>query len=74
MAIVVVARRHARVLRVLAFACFGLVPIAALLLARVSPGLLQAALLVASGSALAGAFVERWLFFAQARHMVTLYY
>ena len=23
---------------------------------------------------LAGAFVERWLFFAQARHMVTLYY
>jgi DMSO reductase anchor subunit len=25
-------------------------------------------------AALAGAFVERWLFFAQARHVVTLYY
>jgi DMSO reductase anchor subunit len=25
-------------------------------------------------SALAGTFIERWLFFAQARHLVTLYY
>jgi DMSO reductase anchor subunit len=24
--------------------------------------------------ALAGAFVERWLFFAEAKHLVTLYY
>ena len=24
--------------------------------------------------ALAGALLERWLFFAQARHLVTLYY
>ena len=31
-------------------------------------------LLAAAVSALAGAFVERWLFFAQARHLVTLYY
>ena len=24
--------------------------------------------------AIAGAFVERWLFFAEAKHLVTLYY
>ena len=29
---------------------------------------------LAAASALAGAFVERWLFFAEARHLVTLYY
>ena len=29
---------------------------------------------LAAISALAGAFVERWLFFAEAKHMVTLYY
>ena len=34
-----------------------------------APWLLGAAL-----SAMAGALVERWLFFAQARHLVTLYY
>jgi DMSO reductase anchor subunit len=30
--------------------------------------------MLATLSVLAGAFVERWLFFAQARHLVTLYY
>ena len=29
---------------------------------------------LAALSALAGAFVERWLFFAEAKHLVTLYY
>ena len=29
---------------------------------------------LAALSVLLGAFVERWLFFAQARHLVTLYY
>ena len=33
-----------------------------------------ALLVPAAVSAVAGAFVERWLFFAQARHLVTLYY
>jgi DMSO reductase anchor subunit len=31
-------------------------------------------LAISSLSALAGALVERWLFFAEARHLVTLYY
>jgi DMSO reductase anchor subunit len=35
---------------------------------------LAALLAVASASALLGALVERWLFFAEARHLVTLYY
>ena len=39
------------------------------------PGIAPAAWLwIAAIAALAGAFVERWLFFAQARHIVALYY
>jgi sulfite dehydrogenase (quinone) subunit SoeC len=70
----VLARRHARRLRGLALLLIAAVPMACLLLA-VIVGPLQALLCsVAALSALAGAFVERWLFFAQARHLVTLYY
>jgi len=29
---------------------------------------------VATVASIAGAFVERWLFFAQAKHLVMLYY
>ncbi|GAB1406756.1 dimethyl sulfoxide reductase anchor subunit [Thermomonas brevis] len=68
-----VARRHARTLRIAAALLFAVVP--ALCLAW-SLGAAPAAWLqpVSIGSALAGAFLERWLFFAQARHLVTLYY
>ncbi|MDN5781046.1 MAG: dimethyl sulfoxide reductase anchor subunit [Luteimonas sp.] len=67
-----VARNHARWLRIAASALIIGGPLLGyLLLAPASPAfaLSAAALLM-----LAGAFVERWLFFAQARHMVTLYY
>jgi DMSO reductase anchor subunit len=37
-------------------------------------GMISLPMTVALGSALAGALVERWLFFAEARHLVTLYY
>jgi DMSO reductase anchor subunit len=68
-----VARRHARMLRLVAMLLFAVVPLAGLLLAWSQPA--AAWLLpVAAMGALAGAFVERWLFFAQARHVVTLYY
>lgn len=71
----VLARKHAWTLRLLALVLFAVVPI--LLLAPV--WLLPHAeatlpLAVAAASVLLGAFVERWLFFAQARHMVMLYY
>ncbi|MES2858811.1 MAG: DmsC/YnfH family molybdoenzyme membrane anchor subunit [Pseudomonadota bacterium] len=71
----VVARRHALQLRFASVVLFALVPtlcmLAALLLedAGAMPWFA-----IAAGSALAGTFVERWLFFAEARHMVTLYY
>jgi DMSO reductase anchor subunit len=69
----VVARQHAQRLRWLALVLFALVPMLCLLLAGLHLG--PAAWLgIAALSALAGAFVERWLFFAEAKHLVTLYY
>lgn len=70
----VVARRHARRLRVIATALFGVVPVAACVLALLWPPAAAPAFAVAAACALLGALVERWLFFAQARHLVTLYY
>ena len=69
----VLARRHATPLRVAAVVLFALVPVACLALAAFA-GRDPAWLALAAASAIAGTFVERWLFFAQARHMVTLYY
>jgi len=71
----VVARAHAERLRGLALLLFAVLPIACVLLLGRVPGIPAAAWLwIAAIGALAGAFVERWLFFAQARHVVTLYY
>jgi DMSO reductase anchor subunit len=69
-----VARKHAAKLRRLVVLLLINVPMVALLLwffAGVAPAPL---LVIASASALLGAFVERWLFFAEAKHLVTLYY
>ena len=63
----VVGRKHSGRLRVLAVLLAGLVP--ALILALV-PG----ALVVAALVHLVGALVARWLFFAEAEHVVGLYY
>jgi DMSO reductase anchor subunit len=69
-----VARRHAEKLRRLVFLLLG----AALALAIPAMGgtSVAAALSATLGAALAlaAAVVERWLFFAEARHVVTLYY
>ncbi|MBN8261946.1 MAG: dimethyl sulfoxide reductase anchor subunit [Xanthomonadales bacterium] len=70
----VVARRHARLLRGVALGLFALVPLALLLSVRAMPAAAHWALPLAAASALAGAIVERWLFFAEARHVVTSYY
>ena len=70
----VVARRHARLLRGLALLCFAIVPIIGLLLMLTGVLGVGAWLWLLPVSALLGSFFERWLFFAQARHMVTLYY
>jgi DMSO reductase anchor subunit len=71
----VVARRHSKWLRRLAVVLFALLPIVLLLPVwcfvhlDTAPWYAAAAL-----CAVAGAFVERWLFFAEAKHLVTLYY
>jgi len=70
-----VARRHAARLRRLALLFGAALPAALLLLCLVTHGWLAAAagLLAASLGSL-GIVIERWLFFAEARHSVTLYY
>ncbi len=65
----VVGRRHARRLRVIAILLAGLVPAALLLLLPGWPAVLPAV-----ASHLLGAFAARWLFFAEAEHVVGLYY
>ena len=57
--------------RIAAFALPGALPLAALVVAG-WVGALLAGLAVASAAL--GLVVERWLFFAEARHTVTLYY
>ncbi|MDG4649923.1 dimethyl sulfoxide reductase anchor subunit [Roseibacterium sp. SDUM158017] len=69
-----VARRHARRLRLLAISFLMTLPLAGLVLASVLPALalpLQALAVVSAGL---GVWIERWLFFAEARHVSMLYY
>jgi DMSO reductase anchor subunit len=71
----VLARKHATRLRLLAVALFALVPALLVLPAWLLPHLDAGPWFAAAAlSALLGAVVERWLFFAEARHLVTLYY
>lgn len=70
-----IARKHAAKLRLIALVGGWLVPAAIVLLSLALPaalGLLAAILAIALG--MAGTLVERWLFFAEAKHAVTLYY
>jgi sulfite dehydrogenase (quinone) subunit SoeC len=76
----VLARKHARKLRNICVILFGVAPMLLALIAMLHlaggqwsvVGLACSAL--AAICATAGVFVERWLFFAQARHVVMLYY
>ncbi len=70
----VVARRHARVLRRYALAFLALVPIVAIVLVLAWPFAHMWLAPVAAVSCVLGLFVERWLFFAQARHVVAAYF
>ncbi|MBC7990359.1 MAG: dimethyl sulfoxide reductase anchor subunit [Luteimonas sp.] len=70
----VIARDHALRLRIIASALVLGVPLLAWGLAFAGVGHASWLLGLAALGTLAGAFVERWLFFAQARHMVSLYY
>lgn len=72
----VVARKHARKLRGIAVLAAFAAPLALTLLAAASPAGWLASLLalLAALSASLGVLVERWLFFAEAKHTVSLYY
>jgi len=70
----VLARKHARPLRAIALLLFALAPMAAAWLAWANPDLAGPVFTLGAVLTLAGVLVERWLFFAQARHVVTLYY
>lgn len=71
----VLARKHSRRLRLIATVLFALAPallaLPVYLLVHIDAG---PWLLAASAFALAGTLTERWLFFAEARHLVSLYY
>jgi DMSO reductase anchor subunit len=70
-----VARRHAAKLRRVAVALLFLMPLTLLLWLLVLPPFAQLILaIVAALSTAAGVLVERWLFFAEAEHVVVLYY
>ena len=66
----VVGRKHARKLRGIALVTLGLVPVGVLVLLPFSHVLAVVAIL----SHLLGLFTARWLFFAEAEHVVGLYY
>ena len=65
----VVARKHAAQLRTIALLIGGVLPITALFL-------LASCIIIGMALAahMAGIFIERWLFFAEAKHSVMIYY
>ncbi len=70
-----IGRKHAKKLRQIAGLLFGALPLAATLLLFGFQGALGIAVaLLAALAGTVGAFVERWLFFAEAKHSVRLYY
>jgi DMSO reductase anchor subunit len=70
-----IARKHASRLRTIALAVGFIAPLVLLLVSIALGGLADRVLLpVAALAAALGIYVERWLFFAEATHTVTLYY
>jgi DMSO reductase anchor subunit len=71
-----VARKHAAKLRRIALVLGGLVPWLLVLVAALAPSPAFAIVLtfLAAAGAMAGTLVERWLFFAEAKHTMSLYY
>jgi DMSO reductase anchor subunit len=70
-----IARKHARKLRRIATALAFAGPFLLTLLSLFLPaGLSAVAAVLAAALGLGGVLIERWLFFAEAKHSVTLYY
>lgn len=70
-----IARKHAQKLRRIALAFAFALPSLLLVIALALPGAVAAlCALLAAEIAMIGVLTERWLFFAEAKHAVTLYY
>ena len=72
-----VARKHTQRLRKLTFILLFLIPTAtaaAITLFEQNGSILLISSLLALVSAGIGTVIERWLFFAEAKHVVTLFY
>lgn len=70
-----IARKHARKLRMLSVVFAFLLPFIFALATYATSGVVAALFsLVAAVLAMIGVLTERWLFFAEAKHSVTLYY
>lgn len=70
----VLARKHSRKLRRIALMFAFLVPGVLALSALVVPAIGMPAAWLALASGVTGLFIERWLFFAEAKHAVMAYY
>jgi DMSO reductase anchor subunit len=70
----VLARKHARKLRSVVLVAAFLLPALLAALALALPATRMPAAWLALVSGAAGLFVERWLFFAEAKHAVMAYY
>jgi len=72
----VLARKHSAQLRVIALVLFAVLPVALALPAMMlqSIALVTTCAVAVALCVIAGTFVERWLFFAEAKHVVMLYY
>jgi DMSO reductase anchor subunit len=70
-----IARKHAQKLRAIAVVLAFVSPFILTMAAYATTGVLAAACsLAAVVTSLVGVLTERWLFFAEAKHTVTLYY
>lgn len=69
-----IARKHAAKLRTISLISLFGVPIVAMLLVLALPQAAAAFAIIAVFSSSLGVIVERWLFFAEAKHVVGLYY
>jgi len=70
----VLVRKHGARLRRVALLSLAALPIAMLLLALLVPAYACLLFFITAAVITLGLFVERWLFFAEARHVVMLYY
>jgi hypothetical protein len=70
-----IARKHVAKLRMIALVTAFLLPLLLTLTGWLVPaGVMAFCTIAAAIVAIAGVLIERWLFFAEAKHTVTLYY